>query len=340
DDDQHTHDHERQRGHDVPGVLEEPIIIGFWILGRWIERWNGLFDKLTDKRLISGVLKQTMRMVLLLLGIFLALEVMNATALVGAVLGTAGVVGLAVGFAFRDIVENYLASIILSIRQPFRSKDYVEIGDYAGTVIRMNLRETVLMSVDGNHLTFPNAHVFKSTVINYTRNPLRRFEVVVGVGTDVDLKKASDLGLDVLRAMAGVVDDPAPSSRFQTLGDSNVLLSFYGWVDQELADFIKVNSEAIRLLKAVFDQNDIDMPVPTYRVELLRSAGSDAFESLKRPRQSAQDEAKSVDVVVENHIEEQVEQEIRKSSETNLLEDEKGPKAGKEAPPEDRRSFE
>ncbi len=295
------------------------ILLAFWFLGRWVESWNTLFEKLTDNRLIRGVLKQTTRVVLLLLGIFLGLEVMDATALVGAVLGTAGVVGLAVGFAFRDIVENYLASIILSVRQPFRSKDYVEIDGQGGTVIRMGLRDTVLMSSDGNHVTFPNAQVFKSTLINYTRNPMRRFALSVGVGTEVDLKEAARLGIGVLEAMAGVVDDPAPSARVESLGDSNVTLTFYGWVDQGKADYGKAKSEAFRLIKAVFDEHEIAMPAPIYQVDLRRLRAEAEMEVEKPRAGSAENEARQADVEVDRHIEEQVERDIQTSEEDNLL---------------------
>lgn len=287
----------------------------FWRLGRVVQGADGMFAKLTENKLVQGLLKQLGRTVVVLLGIYLALEILGATTLVGAVLGTAGVVGLALGFAFRDIAENYLASIILSVRRPFVSKDFVEIDGKSGTVIRMTTRETVLMTADGNHLTLPNAAVFKTNILNYSRNPLRRFDVLVGVGTDVDLNVASRLGIQVLEGMPGVVDEPPPVARIESLGDSNVGLRFYGWVDQREADYLKVRSESVRRIKSSMDENEIDMPVPTQEILLRRPSDK------RRPApQEAHDP--NVDVSPENEIDRQVERDLAESGEEDLLKEE------------------
>ncbi len=91
-----------------------------------------------------------------------ALEILDATAIVGALLGTAGVLGVALGFAFKDILENYLAGILMSLRQPFSPRDHVVIDGNEGLVIALNSRATILMTLDGNHLRLPNALVFRS----------------------------------------------------------------------------------------------------------------------------------------------------------------------------------
>jgi small conductance mechanosensitive channel len=111
----------------------------------------------------------------IVLGVVLALDLFNLTALLGTILGAAGIVGLAIGFAVRDTVENFIASIMLSIRQPFRPKDLVEIEGELGHVIRLTSRATILLSLDGNHIRLPNATVFKAKIINYSRNDERRF---------------------------------------------------------------------------------------------------------------------------------------------------------------------
>lgn len=298
------------------------VIVGcvFWWIGARVSRMDRLFGRLSDKALVQDVLRQVAKSFFLLIGIFLALEILGATALVGAVLGTAGVVGLALGFAFRDIAENYLASIILSFRQPFRSKDLVEIDGHVGTVIRMTTRETVLLTAEGNHLMLPNAHVFKSAIVNFTRAPMRRFDVAVGVGTDVDLTYATELGLSVLGKMPGVVDDPAPFARVESLGDSSVTIRFYGWVDQRRAEYTKVQSAAVRLVKGVMDENGVDMPVPMYQIDLLRTGRGDPEETKPIARSSVHDDAALADVSLERNIEKQVDDELRKSDETDLLE--------------------
>lgn len=307
----------------VPLLLVAVIVLlAFWWLGGRVGRAERPFTRLTKNKLIQGLLRQVAKTLIVVVGLYLALEILGATTLVGTVLGTAGLVGLVLGFAFRDIVENYLASIILSMRQPFRAKDLVEIDGSLGTVVRMTTRDTVLMTPDGNHLSVPNATVFKNRIVNFTRAPLRRFDVAVGLGTDVDLKAAVAHGLGVLREMAGVAGDPEPFALVEALGESNVLVRFFGWVDQRHADFLKVQSEAVRLLKAAMDESGFDMPVPRYRLDVRRLDRDGAPAAALREPGRVREEAALADVEPERQIEEQVDEDRRRSGEPDLLHDE------------------
>ena len=259
-----------------------------------------------------------------LVGVVVALQFLDAGKLISTMLGAAGVVGLALGFAFRDIVENYLSGILLGIRQPFRAQDLVSIDGVSGTVIRMTASETTLLDADGNHVRMPNSAIFKGRVTNYTRNPLRRFTVALGVGVEEDLVAAQELGLDTLRRMKGVVADPAPSARITSLGDSDVRIEFYGWVNQQSSSFVKVSSEAVRLVKTVLDESGVDMPVPSYRVLLAGGAlpGQPA-KTRPRPEPTAAPHKvlapEEIDVSVDDDIRKQVEKELAMSDEEDLL---------------------
>ena len=111
-----------------------------------------------------------MRIVFVIAALVIALDILNATALLLTILGAARIIRLALGFAVRDTVENFIASVMLSIRQPFRLNDTVEINGDQGKVIRLTSRATILLSLDGNHIRIPNATVFKSHIINYSQN--------------------------------------------------------------------------------------------------------------------------------------------------------------------------
>lgn len=299
-------------------VIAALIVLLFWGLSSLTGRLAPVYRRLTSNRMLQDLLRQTTRILMILVGIFLALEVLDATALVGGVLGTAGVVGLAIGFAFRDIAENYLASIILSVRRPFRGNDLVKIGEHFGTVIRLSASDTVLMAPDGNHLHLPNAMVFKSAIVNLTRNPLRRFEFVAGVSAEADLERAQALGVEILGQLAGVAVDPAPFARIEALGDSNVAVRFFGWVDQTSADFGKVSSEAIRIVKTALEAHGIELPVPIHRVQFERLSDDGRPE----PRASLElhkAEAQRVDVSIRDDLGEQVERDRRTSSDKDLL---------------------
>lgn len=244
------------------------LVVAFLLLARWAGRWGWLYRRLTRNPFAAEWLARLARAAIAIAGIVLALEILGATALVGAVLGAAGLAGLAIGFAFRDTVENYIAGILLSVRQPFAPNDLVEIEGREGKVARLTPRATILITLDGNHVRIPNATVFQGVLTNYTRNPRRRFRVEVGVGNDVDLATALDLGLATLRRIAGVLDQPPPEGWIDHLGESSVSLIFVGWVDQRADDFAKVRSEGIRAVKEAFDVAGLDMPEPIYRVNL------------------------------------------------------------------------
>jgi small-conductance mechanosensitive channel len=240
------------------------------------------------------------------------------------VLGTAGVAGLAIGFAFQDIIENYLAGALLSIQQPFNVNDVVEVGDQQGRVVRLTARELVLLTFEGNHVRLPNAMVFKSVTVNFTRNPRRLFYFDVGVGVQEDLVAATHLGIDTLDAMNGVMAEPAPFARIEALGDFSVIVRFHGWVNQRDADFFKVQSEAIRLVKTAFDEAGIDMPEPTHRV-LTREMEPPAPPKKSSTHESAAQQAADIDVAPDGELEAQVEEDLAQSDEQNLLAPQKAP---------------
>jgi small-conductance mechanosensitive channel len=166
--------------------------------------------------------------------------------------------------------------------------------------------------MDGNHVRIPNAIVFKAVIENFSRNPLRRFSFAVGVGVDEDLVAAQDLGVGILRAMDGVLGEPEPFALVEELGDSTVTVGFFGWVDQRRADFTKVRSEAIRLVKQGFDEAGIDMPEPIQRVR-VEEVGVPAQETAAARPATTQ----TRDVAVDRHLDEQIEEE--RAAEPDLL---------------------
>jgi small-conductance mechanosensitive channel len=256
----------------APLLLLALAVVGLaLLLARMAGRAKGLYERISSNWFIRDLARQVLQLAIVLVGIIVALQLLDATAVLGSVVGALGILGLAIGFATRDTVENYIASILLSIRQPFRHEDYIRIDDIEGKVLRLTPRATVLMSLEGNHLRVPNAKVFKATITNFTRNPLRRFEFSVGVDTEIELTGPTELALATLRGMPGVLESPPPTCLIDALGDSSVVLVTRGWMDQREDDFLKVRSEAMRRVKEAFDEAGIVMPEPIYNVNLRRS---------------------------------------------------------------------
>lgn len=289
------------------------VIVVFLMLGRAISHSERLLAPFVRHRMMRGIARQLLAATVVVIGVVAALELLEATALVGAVLGAAGVAGIAVGFAFRDIVENYLASVLLGLRRPFEPNDLVLVGSHEGKVIRLTTRETILMSLDGNHVRLPNAQVFKSVIVNFSRNPLRRLSFQAGIGVTENLTDAQRVGVEALRGTPGVVADPGPFTRIEALAESTVTVELFAWVDQREADWYKVRSEAVRRVKAALDAAGISMPVPTYRLEA---------EARERPAERRREELAQAahEVAPDDVLDRQIRDDAAREPEENLLE--------------------
>ncbi len=236
------------------------------VFGLWLARRSWPWDAIAPNAFIADIYRQVVRLLFVVLGVVLALDLLNATALLGTILGAAGIVGLAIGFAVRDTVENFISSIMLSIRQPFRPKDLVEIEGDMGHVIRLTSRATILLSLDGNHIRIPNATVFKSKIINYTRNDERRFTFLVGVDPATDIAEAQRIMLAALKELPFLLKIPSPGVWVEGLGASTIDITAAGWIKQHETGIGMAKGEAIRIVKARLEEADITLPEPTYRL--------------------------------------------------------------------------
>lgn len=296
------------------------VIVAFALLAGLIRRWDGLYRRLTPNVFLQDLARQAFGAGMLLAGVLLALELLDATALVGTVLGAAGLAGLAIGFAFRDLIENYVSSILLSLRQPFAPNDHVMIGEQEGKVVRLTPRATILLSLEGNHVRIPNASVFKGAIVNFSRKPERRFDFAVGVGVEQDLTRARGVALETLASLPGVLSEPEPTAVVEALGDSSVVLRIFGWIDQRQADWLRVRSEAIRNVKEAFDRAGIEMPEPIQRVRVETSGqATPAVEPEAPAPETAAREAPALEEIApDSHLDREIEAE-RASQEPDLL---------------------
>jgi small conductance mechanosensitive channel len=215
----------------------------------------------------------------------------NSGVVIGSLIGSVGLIGLAIGFAVRDVIENYLASVLLSLRQPFRPDDLVSIDGREGRVLRLNSRATMLMDLDGNHVRIPNSIVYKATIVNFDRNPARRFSFRIHVDPDQPLSQALSVAGHALAETPGILADPAPMVVPDAFGEASTDLLCHAWINQQQVDLAKVRGAALIAIQTAFARAGIAMPVPRYAVSVTR-AGTE----LVRPPAYAGQEAADVDV--------------------------------------------
>ena len=228
-------------------------------LGLRIARARQPWERLAPNLFIAELYRQIVRIVFMIGALVIALDILNATALLSTILGAAGIIGLALGFAVRDTVENFIASVMLSIRQPFRPNDTVEINGDQGKVIRLTSRATILLSFDGNHIRIPNSTVFKSRIINYSQHIERRFMFSMLIDRNADLRAVRKLVERTVQNLPFVLDHPAAQTWIDTFETSGVSLVITGWVNQNDTSLVLAKGEAIRHVKLALSQADVAM---------------------------------------------------------------------------------
>lgn len=236
-------------------------LVATWFATKWTAR--GASRILTGRLkspLLSDVASRAVAVPVFLLGLYLILRIAGLTHLATTVLGGTGVVALVLGFAFRDIAENFLASILLSIQHPFARGDLIQVAGYMGYVQSVNSRSALLMTLEGNHVQIPNATIYKETIVNYTANPNARFDFQVGIGYEDSLTQAQDVAMSVLKNHPAIVAEPEPLVLVESLGAATVNLRIYFWIDIARYSSLKVRSAVIRLTKLAFEQSGISMP--------------------------------------------------------------------------------
>ena len=255
----------------LPLALVAAVIFGLVVIaGFAIARLRQPWERLAPNAFVADIYRQLLRISFVILGIIIALDIMNATALLSTILGAAGIIGLALGFAVRDTVENFIASVMLSFRQPFRPNDTVEINGDVGKVIRLTSRATILLSFDGNHIRIPNAVVFKSRIINYTKNAERRFMFSIMVERDADLQETRNLVAQTVQNLPFVLSEPAAQIWIEALSPTGIELVITGWVDQNETSIVLAKGEAIRQVKLAIQAAGIVIPDATQAIEIKR----------------------------------------------------------------------
>ncbi len=273
----------------LPLALIALVIFGLIVwFGLWLARRREPWQRLAPNAFVADIIRQIVRLAFLVVGLVVALDILNATALLSTILGAAGIIGLALGFAVKDTVENFIASVMLSFRQPFRPNDAVEINGDEGKVIRLTSRATILLSYDGNHISIPNATVFKSRIVNFTRNAERQIKFEIGVASDCDLAAVRDLATETVAGLPYILTTPAPDTWIDRIGDGAIFLIVTGWIDQTETSLVRAKGEALRLVKNAIEAAGVDVPDTTYRIEMVDPAKGPS----PRPKPSAKTSAR------------------------------------------------
>lgn len=254
----------------IPSIVVALVVFGGFLLVAGLVK--GVVARLTETRLHghrnAGVaVGRLAQGLVVFVGLLVALSVALPTFRPGDVVQVLGIGSVAIGFAFRDILQNFLAGILLLVTQPFRIGDQIVARSYEGTVEDIQTRATFIRTYDGRRVVVPNADLFTDTVVVNTAFEHRRLEYDVGIGYGDDVERARGLMLDAVRGTEGVLAEPAPDVLLMDFAPSSVNLRVRWWIaPPRRADALDARDKVLTAVKRQLTAHGIDLPFPTQQV--------------------------------------------------------------------------
>lgn len=219
-------------------------LVIFYLIGFLLRR---LFKKTARHRRNSSIVAtfsgQVLFWISILLGSLIGAHILGFSNIAGSLLAGAGISAIIFGFAFKDILENFLSGFILAVQKPFKVGDIIEVDAYKGPVQALDLRSTRMRLADGRDIWIPNALIVKGVLTNYTRDGLLRHEFLLGIDMENDVEKARNLILDYIAGIDDVLKEPAPNVLVDEITGNGVNIRILFWIFQA-SSTVKSDPEA------------------------------------------------------------------------------------------------
>lgn len=253
------------------------ILILFYFLANYLQktlkRW--LVNKMDDP-LLANFLSVIFRLVIILAGFMVVFKFVGLSGVVSGLLAGAGISAFVIGFALKDIGENFLAGILLAFKRPFRIGDVVNINGMSGTVLTLNLRDTQIKTGDGKDVFIPNAQIIKNPLVNFTIDGFLRYDFIIGLDYGSDYKGAMKVILEAISGVKGVLNNQKkPNVWISDLAESTLNLQVTFWVDtfdREIGD-MEVKTNAIVQVLEELEKAGYNLPARVLEIKNYRDQG-------------------------------------------------------------------
>jgi small-conductance mechanosensitive channel len=232
---------------------------------------KSLVRRLTNRhrhaRNLGLVLGRLSQGLIILVGLFIALSIVIPSFKAGDLIQLLGISGVAVGFAFRDILQNFLAGILILLAEPFRIGDQIVVKNFEGTVQDIQTRATTIKTYDGRRIVIPNSELFTESVTVNTAFDSRRLQYDIGIGYGDDIDQAKQLILEAIASVDEVLKDPSPDALVVELAESTVNIRARWWIKPpRRADALESQDKVLTAIKKKLTANGIDLPFPTRQI--------------------------------------------------------------------------
>lgn len=244
-------------------ILGIVVFLLFLVIARYVGRMVRRLARGQNRESLGEVGGALVRWAIIIVGLMLTITIISPNIAPGDLISGLGVSSVAIGFAFKDILQNMLSGILILLRQPFRVGDQIVSGGHEGTVERIETRATIIRTYDGRQVLLPNADVYTDAVIVNTAYDQRRSEYEVGIGCNDDWAEARRIMVEAAASCEGVLSDPAPEAIPVAMGDFANIIRLRWWTKPQRADQIHTFGRVIETTYKALDKAGIDMPYPT-----------------------------------------------------------------------------
>ncbi len=249
-------------------VLAAIVFIIFFFIARLLKHSvKRLTRRHRQARNLGLVLGRLSQGITILIGLFVALSIIIPSFKAGDLVQLLGISGVAIGFAFRDILQNFLAGILILLTEPFQLEDQIVFKGFEGTVENIQTRATTIRTYDGRRIVIPNSELFTNAVIVNTAFEHRRMEYDIGIGYGDDLHKAKELILEAIASVDEVLKNPPPDALVMELAGSTIDIRARWWVNPpRRANTLDSRDKVLTAIKIKLVTNGIDLPFPTQQI--------------------------------------------------------------------------
>lgn len=245
------------------------VVILFGVASGYIKKAvMRLMSRVTGNTSLVNLTSSFLRLFVIAIGIFVALNILGLNQAVTSLLAGAGIIGLALGFAFQDLTANFLSGAFIAIQQPIRVGDVVETNGYFGMVKAINIRSTILDNFGGQEIEIPSRDIFQKPIVNFSKSNQRRMQLNCGVSYDDDLQKAQDVAMAAIQSLPFLQPGKPVEFHYQNFSDRSITFLMWFWIDQAQAGPPQAMSDAIKAVKKAFNENGIVIPFPIQTLEI------------------------------------------------------------------------
>ena len=253
----------------LPNILLAVIVFTiFFVAARALKSAvRRLTRRHRQARSLGLVLGRLSQGIIILVGLFVALSIVIPSFKAGDLVQLLGISGVAIGFAFRDILQNFLAGILILLTEPFEINDQIVFKNFEGTVENIQTRATTIRTYDGRRIVIPNSELFTNAVTVNTAFENRRLEYDVGIGYGDNIDQAKELMLEAVYSVDEVLKEPSPDVLVMELAESTVNIRVRWWINPpRRADALDSRDKVLTAIKKKLTANGIDLPFPTQQI--------------------------------------------------------------------------